>query len=156
MQLLEVEVASNMQISEAWMSMESNALAVRKSKGRSRISNGKDILPGIDGRSAVARRYRDIAAALISDMGGAARMSEARMQLCRRFAAQSVQAESLEARLAMGEPVKVEEHALISSTLVRLASRLGIDRRTQKIVPDLGDYLEAKAKVVEPTKAGVS
>ena len=77
-------------------------------------------------------------------------MSEARMQLARRFAAQAVMAEELEARLAMGEPVKTEEHALISSTLVRLASRLGIERRVRKIVPDLGDYLEARAEVLKP------
>jgi hypothetical protein len=77
-------------------------------------------------------------------------MSEARMQLARRFAAQAVMAEELEARLAMGEPIKTEEHALISSTLVRLASRLGIERRANKIVPDLGDYLEAQAEVLEP------
>ena len=54
------------------------------------------------------------------------------MQLCRRFAAQSVLAEALEARLTNGEEVKIEEHPTISSTLVRLASRLGIDRRAGK------------------------
>ncbi|MGA2795922.1 MAG: hypothetical protein ABSE69_20930, partial [Roseiarcus sp.] len=68
-------------------------------------------------------------AALISDQGGRHNMSEARMSLIRRFAAQSVQAEALEARLTLGHEIKIEEHALISSTLVRLASRLGIDRR---------------------------
>jgi hypothetical protein len=135
---------------------ESNTLVVRKSKARSRISNGKEVLPGIDGRSALARRYRDITAALIADMGGVARMSEARMQLCRRFAAQSVQAENLEARLAMGEPVSIAEHSLLSSTLVRLAARLGIERRAHKIVPDLGEYLDAKAKIVEHEKADAS
>ena len=134
----------------------SNTLTIRKPTARSRLSNGADVLPGIDGRSAVARRYRDIAAALIADQGGLSRMSEARMQLCRRFAAQSVQAEALEARLANGEPVRIEEHALISSTLVRLASRLGIDRRAHKIVPDLGEYLDAKAKIVEHEKADAS
>jgi hypothetical protein len=73
------------------------------------------------------------------------------MQLCRRFSAQSVQAEQLEAQLARGEPVKIEEHALISSTLVRLAARLGIDRRTSKIIPELGDYIEGK--VLKPERA---
>jgi hypothetical protein len=130
------------------MTAETSVLEVRKTKGRSRVSNGNDILAGIDGRSALARRYRDITAALISDQGGLSRMSEARMQLCRRFAAQSVQAEALEARLANGEEVKIEEHALISSTLVRLASRLGVDRRIGKIIPDLGDYLEGKVALV--------
>jgi hypothetical protein len=127
----------------------SSTLSIRKPTARSRVSNGGDLLPGIDGRSATARRYRDIAAAIIADQGGLPQMSEARMQLARRFAAQAVMAEELEARLAMGEPIKTEEHALISSTLVRLASRLGIERRVRKIVPDLGDYLEGRAKAIK-------
>jgi hypothetical protein len=48
----------------------------------------------------------DIVAALTSDAGGDANMSEARRQLIRRFAALAVQAESMEARLAMGEQKK--------------------------------------------------
>src|ERR1700732_4557076 len=47
----------------------------------------------IDGRSVTARRYRDILPALSSDMGGVENMTEARTQLCRRFAAVAVQAE---------------------------------------------------------------
>jgi hypothetical protein len=43
----------------------------------SRISNGGDILPDVDGRSAVARRYRDIAAQIITDIGGASQCGEA-------------------------------------------------------------------------------
>ena len=46
-------------------------LGPRKASARSRVSNGADILPDVDGRSAVARRYRDIAAQIIADMGGA-------------------------------------------------------------------------------------
>lgn len=114
--------------------------AASKPQGRSRVTNGADLLPGIDGRSAVARRYRDILAALASDQGGADRMSEARAQLCRRFAALAVQAEALESRLANGEPVELAEHALIASTLVRLAARIGLDRRARSVT-SLGEIL---------------
>ena len=31
-----------------------------KAQARSRVSNGRDVLPDVDGRSLVARRYRDI------------------------------------------------------------------------------------------------
>jgi hypothetical protein len=135
------------------MPAANKTLSIRKPTARSRVSNGADLLPGIDGRSAAARRYRDIAAAIVADQGGLLQMSEARMQLARRFAAQAVMAEELEARLAMGEPIKTEEHALISSTLVRLASRLGLERRVRKVIPDLGDYLEAQAKALKPEEA---
>jgi hypothetical protein len=74
-------------------------------------------------------------------MGGVENMTEARTQLCRRFAAVAVQAEQMEARLAMGQQIDLNDHALLSSTLVRLASRLGIERTARNITPSLADYL---------------
>jgi hypothetical protein len=103
------------------------------------------VTKGGSGKSTLAA-----ATAVAAFQGGAARMTEARMQLARRFAAQSVMAEELEAALARGENVEVEQHALISSTLVRLASRLGMDRRAHKIVPDLADYVDVKANEPRP------
>ena len=63
---------------------------LRKSHARSRISNGVDLLPNVDGRSLVARRYRDISGAIIVDQGGIDQCSELRLQLIRRFAAAAV------------------------------------------------------------------
>jgi hypothetical protein len=37
---------------------------------RTRITNGKELLPGIDGRSLWARRFRDVLALHLSDLGG--------------------------------------------------------------------------------------
>ena len=99
----------------------SRRLVPRKASARSRVSNAADILPDVDGRSAVARRYRDIAAQIIADMGGASQCDEARLQLIRRFAAAAVLAEQMEARLANGHSINITDHALLSSTLVRLA-----------------------------------
>ena len=113
-------------------------------RAKSRVSNGTEILPGVDGRSLVARRYRDITSAVIADQGGLARMSEARQQLIRRFAAAAVIAEQIEAKLANGEAVNIQEHALLSSTLTRLATRIGIDRRMRNITPSLQEYLAMK------------
>jgi hypothetical protein len=111
---------------------------------RSRVSNHKDLLPGIDGRSVVARRYRDILAAVVADQGGLDRMAEARVQLCRRFTACCVLAESLEARLANGEPIDIAEHANLTSTAVRVASRIGINRLAKDVTPTLSEYIAAK------------
>jgi hypothetical protein len=117
--------------------------APRKPTARSRVSNGRDLLPGIDGRSIVARRYRDIAAAILADQGGEAQCSESRKQLIRRFAAAAVLAEQLESRLANGEQIDIAEHATLSSTLVRLGSRIGIDRVPRNVTPSLSSYLES-------------
>src|ERR1039458_951908 len=104
-----------------------NALKERaKSHARSRVSNGKDLLPGVDGRSLIARRYRDISFAIFADAGGIDQCSEARQQLIRRFAACSVIAEMMEAELANGKAINIADHAQLSSTFTRLATRIGI------------------------------
>src|SRR3974377_324136 len=103
-------------------------LVPRKAPARSRVSNGADILPEVDGRSDVARSHRDIATQIIADMGGASQCAEARLQLIRRFAAAAVLAEQMEAQLANGHSIDITDHALLSSTLVRLAQRIGISR----------------------------
>ena len=95
-------------------------------KTRSKITNGNDLSPGIDGRSATARRFKDITSAIIADLGGTC--SESRLQLIRRFAAASCLAELLEAKMANGQEINIAEHASLSSTLVWLASRIGIER----------------------------
>ena len=53
-----------------------------------------------------------------------------------------VLAEDLEGRLARGEEIDVERHALLCSTLTRLAQRIGIDRRARNVTPTVKDYLE--------------
>ena len=69
-------------------------------------------------------------------------MTEARLQLIRRFAAASVIAEQMESRLANGQEINIVEHAQLSSTLVRIAQRIGIDRKLRHVVPSLTEYLE--------------
>lgn len=104
----------------------------RKGYARSRITNGTRILEGIDWRSAIARRYTDLVAAVVENKGGRAQISEAQMQLARRFAALSVQLEALETRLVNGESIDITEYAQLTSTQVRVVARLGVG----KVSPD--------------------
>jgi hypothetical protein len=76
---------------------EDRRIAPRKKTARNRVSNHYDLLPNVDGRSLVARRYRDISNAILVDQGGLDQCSESRLQLIRRFAAAAVIAEQLEA-----------------------------------------------------------
>jgi hypothetical protein len=94
-------------------------------------------------RSAMARRFKDIISAILVDQGGVDRCSESRKQLIRRFAAAAVIAEQMEAKLAKGEQINISEHAQLASTLVRIAQRIGINRRAKDITPALPDYLDA-------------
>lgn len=98
----------------------------------------------VDGRGQAARRYRDLCAAIAADQGGTDRLSSARLQLIRRFAGGAVLAEQMESRIVLGEQVDVGEYSQLSSTLVRIAQRIGINRLPKNVTPDLRDYLEAK------------
>ena len=105
------------------------------------MTNGTALLPDVDGRSVIARRLKDITSAILADQGGAEQCSESRLQLVRRFAAAAVVAEQMESRLANGEQIDIQEHALLCSTLTRLAQRIGIDRRAKDVTPSLSEYL---------------
>jgi hypothetical protein len=127
--------------------LSGKSAAAAKGYAKSRVSNGRDILPRyvdgqrLDQRSLLARRYRDISEAIVADQAGADQCSEARLQLIRRFAAASVLAEQMESRLANGQQISITEHALLCSTLTRIASRLGLERRSRNITPSLEQYL---------------
>jgi hypothetical protein len=107
---------------------------------RSKITNGTAVLD-CDGRSAAAKRYRDIATNLIEDQGD--RCTEARLQLIRRFAGCSVLAESLEAKLASGEMIDVAEYTALASALVRISTRIGINHVAAP-VPSMVDFLRQR------------
>jgi hypothetical protein len=122
-------------------SPHSRPIQNRKPHGRSRLTNKKDLLPGVDGRTVVYRRFRDIASQVALDQGGLDQLSEARLQLVRRFAAAAVLAEQLEAALANGQEINIAEHGLLCSTLVRIAQRIGINRVPRDVSLTLADIL---------------
>ena len=119
------------------MTAPSQPLEIAKSRARSRVTNHRDLLPDVDGRSLIARRYRDIMAAVIVDQGGLDLLSEARLQLVRRFAACAVLCELQEAAMANGESIDIAEYSTLTSTLVRVAQRIGINRTARDITPTL-------------------
>ena len=116
---------------------------LKKAEGRSRITNGSDLLPGIDGRSNWARRFRDLLVIHTNDLGGIDECSEAERSIIRRAAALTCELENMEIRFALafeqGEPVKPETldlYARTASHLRRLFETLGLKRRP-KVVEDL-------------------
>jgi hypothetical protein len=113
------------------------------------VTNHKDLLPGLDGRSASARRFRDLVNAFVADMGGLDRCSEIKLGLVRRLAAATVQAELLEARMVNGEQVDIGQLCTLASTTVRIASRLGLERRAKNVTPTVQDYLTNHGEAAE-------
>jgi hypothetical protein len=60
---------------------------------RSRVTNGSQLLANVDGRTAEARRYRDLVISFADDLGGVDKLTEADKALCRQAAASVVAGE---------------------------------------------------------------
>src|ERR1700721_2351979 len=106
----------------------SSAIASRPLTVRSALTNDPLALRGVDGRSMVARRYRDVAIALADDLGGQDRLSEPSKILVRQAAAMTVQVESLQSKIVAGEGVNLEQLTRLSNVLGRTLQRLGLKR----------------------------
>lgn len=111
-----------------------------KPEGRSRISNGSaTFLPGTDGRSALARRWRDIASQLTADIGGDP--SEAQSLIARRAATLGVWCEQCEAALTKGGSLDIVAFTTATNALRRLLTDLGLERRAKDITPSVAAYV---------------
>jgi hypothetical protein len=107
-------------------------LLERPSRQRSRITNGSKLVAAVDGRSAEARRYKDVALNLADDLGGAAGLTEAQRAIVRQVAAMTVQSEKLQGAVLRGEPVDVEQLTRLSNALSRMLHRLGLKKAKPK------------------------
>jgi hypothetical protein len=112
---------------EAAQSIEVRSnVAKRPLTVRSAVTNDPLFLRGVDGRSVVARRYRDVAIALADDLGGQDRLSEPSKILVRQAAALTVQVETLQTKIVSGEDVNLEQLTRLSNVLGRTLQRLGL------------------------------
>jgi hypothetical protein len=119
----------------------STVIVERPSRVRSKISNGSRMLLDVDGRSADARRYRDLCMSFADDLGGAAELSEAQRALVRQAATMVVQSERLQAAVVRGADINLEQLTRIANSTTRILAKLGIRRGHVDATPSLGDYL---------------
>jgi hypothetical protein len=101
----------------------------RNSKGRSAVTNGKRLFPGVDGRTREARRYRDVLDSLIVEYDA---IAESDLGMCRRIAGLTVFCERIEAQLARGE--SADDGALVTAgnSIRRFRRDLAASRRTRQ------------------------
>jgi hypothetical protein len=98
-----------------------------------------------DGRSVWARRLRDLETLYADDLGGASALSEFQLGLISTCATLRCELEKLEGRLSVGEVVDLDQFGRLVGHYRRVCETLGIERRAKNIVPDLHDYIAAKA-----------
>ncbi len=98
--------------------------------GMSAVSNGKSVfLPDSSSALRKVRRYSDILAEMISDLGGADVLSEAQRQLCRRAVTMALQCEHWDAAAASGEMVDWDQYSRVAGHLRRIFETLGLERK---------------------------
>jgi hypothetical protein len=111
---------------------------------RSRVTNGRSLLAGVDGRYYWCRRYRDLIALHTQDLGGDDNISEGERAILRRAATLIIELEGLEmtfARKGASEPWQLELFQRTANTLRRLLESLGLQRRSRDVTPTLSEYL---------------
>ncbi len=109
-----------------------------------RRGNGNITLAGVDGRSLLARRFREITTNIEADLGGD--LTEAQNVILARAATLACWAEGREEELAKGEPFDAASYATASNTVRRLLSDLGLKRVSKDISPTLHSYLAKKGR----------
>src|ERR1700730_11069533 len=88
------------------MCVRRKPVVTRSKRSRSAITNGPRLVQNGDARSASARRFRDLVAALSADLGD--NLSEADLAMVRTAAGLTLKSELLQADLANGVPVDAE------------------------------------------------
>lgn len=133
------------------MPAESPTVARMPHTARSRVSNGSRILEGIDGRSAQARRFRDVLAEIVSDLGGPDLLSEGQRQLARRCAMLAVECEKLEALGVAGKAIDLEKYGQLTDRIGRAFQRLGLRRTARDVTPasSLAEHIKRRTALSE-------
>ncbi|MGA2816651.1 MAG: hypothetical protein ABSE67_10200 [Xanthobacteraceae bacterium] len=143
-------------------SVRSRAKYDRKSHGRSRITNGNELLHGlVDSRTVWVRRCRDIIASHISDLGGADNVSTAELSIVRRVATLTVVLEQFETKFANAGAAsgnELSDYQAATGNLRRLLESIGIrGRRAVDVTPrSLRAQLQAEADAAAEIEAAES
>lgn len=112
---------------------------------KTRRGTGAIVLAGVDGRSMMARRFREITSGIEADLGGD--LTEAQRQLLARAATLACWCEERETELAKGEPFDAAEYSTIANAMRRLLTDLGLGRHSKDVTPDLHSYINGRANV---------
>jgi hypothetical protein len=102
----------------------------------SRVTTGYSLfVESGDGRSAWARRWKDLIFAHAADLGPPETLSEAQISICRRVAATEIALEQLEARMSEGQQIDLDQYGRLSGRLCRMFELIGIQSLARPLDP---------------------
>jgi hypothetical protein len=113
--------------------------SANKRKNRSKVTNGKRLFVEGDKRGQWSRRFADIFALIVSDLGSD--ISEGQRQLARRCATIAIACERMEGKAAAGEDIDLTEFGQLTDRLGRTLGRLGLKRQPKNGAPSFGDLI---------------
>jgi len=122
--------------------MSPDAVTVSTGNGRGKVR----LLTrqSLDGRTKARKQFDAIADGIAEDLGGSDRLSTVQRHLVEAFAGCAIAVHAINAKLLLGQPIDLAEHSQITSTLVRLASRLGVERVPCAVNPNMLDQYLAR------------
>jgi hypothetical protein len=91
----------------------------------------------LDGRTNAAKYFDRLVTAIENDLAGADQLSSVEKVLVEAFVGAAVSLQHLNGKLALGQEINISEHSSCVGALVRVASRLGIGRRSRDVTPTL-------------------
>jgi hypothetical protein len=87
----------------------------------------------LDGRTAAAKAFDALASAIAVDLGGYSELTAIERALVEGFCGAAIVLQSLNTKLALGQDVDLSEHAVVCSSMVRIAAKIGLSRRSRLI-----------------------
>ncbi len=116
--------------------------------GYSRIGQGKEMFPGMDGRSLIAKRLRELYGDMCSDLGGEEHMSTLEKALSKQVSSLITIGEDMVAGRAIEDPeYDYLEHLACVKTINQVGRTLGIKRRMRPVKETtLKDFIEAEVE----------
>jgi hypothetical protein len=128
---------------------DSRGFVVKRNAKGGRYSSKTRLLTRdlIDRRCRAAQDFDRIARSIAADLGGADQLSTVQKHLVEAFAGISIVINDLNARLLLGQKIDVLEHSQAISTMVRVASRVGINKIPRDVTPpSVAEYLRSNNK----------
>jgi hypothetical protein len=118
----------------------------------------RDLVP-LDKTTGAARFFDRMVREIENDLGGRRQLSRMESQLIRAFGGASTTLEYLNQQILLGEGSEIDlgGYATLASTMLRIASRLGLARRPKDLTPpSLQTFLAQRARSQEAEAANDS